>query len=144
MAASAIANRIEIFGTVSAETMDELAVMAVRQGVSLSAGGEKCLTADELLRAAAVAQRSELPLVLHCVRGTDLYVRIEHLLKTSNVPYQVVAPFRSECGEYMARLYDGIYEFLRATPMEKGLRFKVAATPGFHVAAAGACALHAA
>jgi len=126
MAASAMANRIEIFGTVSAETLEELAAMAIRLGLSLSAGGQKCGSADELRRAAAVAQRNLLPLVLHCTGEGTAYVGIEHLLKASNIPYQVVAPFRSECGEYMARLYDGIAEFLRVEPMERGLRFKLA------------------
>jgi len=137
MAASAMANRIEIFGTVSAETLEELAVMAIRLGLSLSAGGQRCGSADELRRAAAVAQRNRVPLTLHCSQDGTVYVGIEHLLKASSVPYQVVAPFRSECGEYMARLYDGITEFLRAEPMERGLRFKLAP-------ASAPCALQAA
>ena len=132
MAANAIANRIEIFGTVSAETLLELAAMAVRQGVSLSSGGRKCGTAEEILRAASVAQRNEIPLVLYCTRGKDVYVQIEHLLRTSNVPYQVVAPFRSEVGEFMARLFDGMSEFSCPNPIERGLRFKVSKSPGVH------------
>ena len=139
MAVDAIANRIEIFGTVSTETMEELAVMAVRQGVSLSAGGRKCVAVEEILRAAVVAQRKEIPLVLYCMQGKDVYVQIEHLLKASNVPYQVVAPFSSEDGEFMARLFDGMSEFPRPKPMEKGLRFKVTQSRDVHASASVPC-----
>lgn len=120
MAVRAIANRMEIFGTITAETLALIAERAVEDGAHLP-DGRPCASAEDVSRAGWRAARRGEPLVL-TGDGEVCFAGIEAILKQDCVPYQVVRPEESGAP---ARLFDGIAEFEIERPVERGMRLKV-------------------
>jgi len=118
-------DRIEIFGSLSEDILNELAAEAIIDGVSIEPGGPRCEELSEIVEAARQASAAARALVLYSASRVTSFAGVEDVLTCYHVAHQIVAPFRANDADFQARHYDGFSMRFRKTPMESGEPFSL-------------------
>jgi len=116
-------DRIEIYGSLSEDILNELAAEAVIDGVSIEPGGPRCEEVSEIVDAARRASEDARALVLYSASRVTSFAGVEDVLTCYHVAHQIVAPFRANDTDFQARHYDGLSMRFRKVPMEGGEPF---------------------
>jgi len=120
-----LGDRIEIYGHLSEDILNELAAEAVIDGVSIKPGGPRCEDVSEIVEAARQASAAARALVLYSTSRVTSFAGMEDVLTCYHVSHQIVAPFRANDTDFQARHYDGLSMRFRKVPMESAEPFSL-------------------